>query len=227
MTTKLFTTDSGLETASEKERASRFGRTEQSTKATGRMTRPTDMDDSFTLMATFTTVSGSTTKLMAEVHTSISTEQNTPENGKKTLNMALGWKSGLTNQSTKEATSLVRNTELVSSDGQTARCTSVNFTATTSTEKEFTLGPMVGDTKESGEPTKCTVKAPLPGWTVASSWDSTSKTERRATESLSGQTNADTEASGTTENSTVREPSPVKMAKKNTASGKTVNVFTG
>ncbi len=61
--------------------ASKSGRTDPNTKATGATTWPTARDVSFTAMAMFTKASGSMIKLTEKAPTSIWTELNIPVNG--------------------------------------------------------------------------------------------------------------------------------------------------
>jgi len=121
----------------------------------------------------------------------------------------------------RATTNSAKSMESVLLSGPTDQPISVNSIITISTGKVFTLGQITGSTKENGGPTKCTVRELLHGLMAESILVSMLKTRKRAMESSYGLTVAATEANGSTENSMVRAPMSLVLAKKNTANGKT------
>lgn len=96
----------------------------------------------------------------------------------------------------REIMNTEKSTELALLSGLMVLLISVNFTTIISMEKVFTLGPIIENTKVTGEQTKCTVKEPLIGLMVENMWVSTQKIRKRATVNLFGQMAGVTEASG-------------------------------
>ena len=84
-----FTKGSGQRKVYAMVRVFKSGRMVASMRATGRTTWQTAGVDSFTLTATFTRESGSTTKLTAEAHTFTWMVLNIPVNGVRINNMGL------------------------------------------------------------------------------------------------------------------------------------------
>ena len=72
--------------------------------------------------------------------------------------------------------------------GTKAQLTSENFILTKCTEKAFTLGPTVRNTRANGKEIECMAKASLPGQMVGSISDSTSMTASMALASFFGLT---------------------------------------
>lgn len=86
------------------------GLTSPSTKATGKMTRPTERVESFIPTGSSTRAIGCREKCTAEVHTSIQTVQFTSGIGKKINRMAKVYKLVIINTHTRANTAKVKNT---------------------------------------------------------------------------------------------------------------------
>jgi hypothetical protein len=135
-------------------------------------------------------------KRMAEAPISIWMELIIAEIGKKTSNMVMELKPGRMLQNMKVITNMGRNTVSVLSNGLMDLLTSVNFTTITYTEKEFTRGQIIENTRENGEQTKCMEKELLLGQIPESILENMQRTKRKDTESLYGQTVAVTGENG-------------------------------
>jgi hypothetical protein len=86
------------------------GKMEASTRATGRMTKPTAEEDSFTPMETHMKESGTMTKLKVVAPMSTWMAPSTSEIGKKIGSMVTALKLGLITQSMKETMKTEKNT---------------------------------------------------------------------------------------------------------------------
>jgi hypothetical protein len=222
-----FTTVSGPNKDFERGKAFSFGKTVASMKAIGKETKPMATEDSFTLMATVTTEIGSTIRRMVVEPTSIWTVPSTSATGKRINNTAMVSKLGQMLPNMRATTNSAKSMESVPLSGPTDQPILENSIITISMEKVFTLGPTTASTKVNGEPTKCTVKELLPGLTEESISVSTPRTRKRAMESSYGLMVAAIEANGSTENSMVRAPTSLVLAKKNTVNGKTEKELDG
>jgi hypothetical protein len=138
----LYIMANGHSQVSERARVSSYGRMAVSLKATGKMIKPTEEEDLYTLMVTAIMEIGLMIRLMVVEPTNIWMEPNTLEIGKKTNNMVMESKHGLMLQNTKAIMSSERSTVLVLSNGPTALHILENSIAIISMEKEFTHGPM-------------------------------------------------------------------------------------
>ena len=203
------------------------GKTAANTKAIGKEIKPMATVDSFMLMATVTMVIGSTIRHMVVEHTSIWTVPNTSATGKRINSTAMVSKHGQMLPNMRATTNSAKSMESVPLSGPTDQPILENSIITISMEKVFTLGPTTASTKVNGEPTKCTVKELLPGLTEESISVSTPRTRKRAMESSYGLMVAATEANGSMENSMVRAPTSLVLAKKNTVNGKTEKELDG
>ena len=222
-----FTTVNGLNKAFEREKVFSSGKMVVSTKAIGKETKPMATEDLSMLMATVTTVIGSTIRHTVVELTSIWTEPNTSVTGKRINSTAMESKPGQMLLNMKVTTSLAKSMESVPSSGLTDQPILGNSIITIFMEKVFTLGPTTVSMKENGEPTKCTEKELSHGLMEENTSVSMLKIRKKATESLYGQTVAATEANGSTENSTVKAPTSQVLAKKNMVSGRTVKELDG
>ena len=163
-----YTTVSGPNKDFAREKASNSGKMAASTKATGKETKPMATGDSSTLMATVIMVIGSTIRHMVVELTSIWTVPSTSATGKKTNSTAMVSKPGQMLPNMRATTNSAKSMGSVPLSGPTDQPILANSIITISTEKVFTLGPTTGNTKENGEPTKCTAKELLHGLTEES-----------------------------------------------------------
>ena len=93
--------------------ASRSGRTPPDTRASGRTTKPTDLEPWCMLMAIFMKECGSTTKRMDKEHISTPTAQLTLEIGSRTSSMESVLRHGLMEPATTVTTKMAKKTEKV------------------------------------------------------------------------------------------------------------------
>ena len=103
----------------------------------------------------------------------------------------------------------------------------VNFTTITYMEKEFTLGLIIENTRATGELIRCMAKELLTGLTAENTSVNMQKTKRKDMVNLFGQMEDAIEANGLMVNNMAKELTLLLQVKKNTASGKTVNVQDG
>jgi hypothetical protein len=123
-------------------------------------------------------------------------------------------------QNTKVTTNTVKSMALVFLNGQMALLILENFTITISTEKEFTHGLTIENTRENGVQIRCMVKVLSLGLTTESILESTPTIRKRAMANSSGQMEGAIAESGSTVNSMARVHTLLAKVRKNTASGK-------
>jgi len=127
------------------------------------------------------------TKLKDVAPMSILMELSILETGKRIANTAMESKTGQIMPGMRATTNLERSIVLVLLSGLMALLTLVNSITTTSMERECTHGQTTENTRENGEPTRCTAKVPLPGLMAESTSESMPRIRRKATENSSGQ----------------------------------------
>jgi len=167
-----------------------------SMKDIGKMIRPMDMGDLFTLMEIAIMVIGLMIKLMEGVYTSILTGQNISEIGKRTSNMDMELRHGQMLQNMKVIMNMEKNMELELLNGQMALLTLENFITIIFMEKECTHGQIIENMKVNGKQIKCTVKEHLHGLMGENILVNTQKTKRKDMENSSGLTEGVIEVSG-------------------------------
>ena len=122
---------------------------------------------------------------------------------------------------------MAKNTESELSNGQTSRFILESFIITTSTVKAYTPGPIIENTKENGETTKCMGKVLSYGQMVANTLVSTLTIRKKAMVSSSGLMVGVIEVNGTTANSMVKEPISLVLDKKSMENGMKANASDG
>lgn len=138
--------------ASKRVEESKSGKIIPCMKGTGTTTKRMAGEDSSTLMAMCTRVSGSTTKLTEKECTFIKMELLIPGSGLRTYSMVSASRNGQTDPATKVTTMKDKNTAMENLLGQMDRYILENLSTISSTGKADTSGLMAGPTKETGRP---------------------------------------------------------------------------
>ena len=175
-----------------------------STKATGRTARRTAGVDSFTQMVMFRMGNGASTKRTEKGPTSMQMGRGTMVRGKTISSMDMVRNPGLMELFTRANILTARSTRKASSPGLMEPAMREHSTRMPSRVLVSIDGLTVEHTLESGRTTRCTEREPSLGLMVGSTPVSSSTTEKRDTVYSLGAMAAPTKVAGGTENSTVK-----------------------
>ena len=200
----LYILDSGLApagTATE----SKPGLTEPSTKASGKIARPADTENSGMLKAISSKAPGWKIKLMGKESTLTSTGQGLKGSGKMTFRTVSELKPGQMGADIRASTSRAASTGSECMYGMMEVCLLGSGMRTKSMEEECTPGSMGGSMTENGSTTTCTAMEFMYGKMDASTRESTDSTKSMGRVPMCGLMVGSISEAGETANSTEKE----------------------
>ena len=208
-----------LDRSSDKEKASRYGRMAQCTKAGGWTAKPMVKAVSSMLMVMYMTECGLMIRHMVMVFTAILTEQNTKEIGLRISSMVRELRLGQTVQNMTVFTFMERNMDLEGLLGRMEVRTMGSLKRTIYKDRALTTGLMEGCSSAPGSITKWKVPELSRGLMAGSTRANMSMIRKRVRAPSTGPTAENTKEAGATANSTATASTPLLVAKSNRASG--------